>query len=112
MVTKHSEEPAFKKSKGGPRKGSKKFNLSDVDPEKRERMEEYLRIRTLIHGWSKKVQACDIPELIEIAKDTLELHAKMREEKPLVLMIFKEDFKHIEDVAAARLGNKKEKERE
>jgi hypothetical protein len=108
MVTKNLENPTtIKQKKGRPSGYHRKSPLENADPAKRERMAEYLRLRTLIHGWAKRVQTCDIPELIEIAKDTLELHAKMRKEEPLVLMIFKEDFKHIEDVAAARLRNEK-----
>jgi hypothetical protein len=108
MVTKNLENPtAVKQKKGRPSGYHRKLSFENVNPAKRERMAEYLRIRTLIRGWAKKVQTCDIPELIEIARDTLELHAKMRKEEPLVLMIFKEDFKHIEEIAAARLKNEK-----
>lgn len=108
MVTKNLETPSpAKQKKARPSGYKRKSPLENADSAKRERMEEYVRMRTLIRGWSKKVQTCDIPELIKIAADARELQKEMERREMVVAMIFKEDFRHIEETAVARLKSER-----
>lgn len=99
--------PKRKKHKGGVRKGSKLFSLSNTDPAKLARMQEYLLMRKKIFGWCKILRTCSPEELGNILVESREIRRRLEECESAVLLIFKQSFCEIEEVAAARLGRGK-----